>query len=61
MMKFELSEQMVAIIGNALGAQPYNIVKSTIEELQKQINAQQNVVPQQSFTQAAAEEPAPGA
>lgn len=59
MMKFELSEQMVAIIGNALGAQPYNVVKQTIEELQKQINAQQNVVPQQSFTQPAAE--APGA
>jgi hypothetical protein len=41
MLKFELSEQALAIIGKALGAQPYDAVASVIAELQKQINEQQ--------------------
>jgi hypothetical protein len=44
MLKFELSEAMVNIIGRALGAQPHDAVRATIEELQKQINAQQKPV-----------------
>lgn len=40
-MKFELSEQMVAIIGKALGAMPYEMSAPVIAELQKQIDAQQ--------------------
>ena len=40
-MTFELNEQMVAVIGKALGAQPYELVAPVIAELQKQINAQQ--------------------
>src|SRR5512139_1958585 len=42
-MKFELSEQHVAIIGAALGKAPYDQVAPVIAELQKQINEQQNV------------------
>lgn len=41
MLKFELPEQMVAIIGKALGAQPFDLVKPVIDELQKQITEQQ--------------------
>lgn len=40
MLKFELSEQMVQIIGQALGAAPYQAVKPIIDELQRQIDAQ---------------------
>lgn len=40
MLKFELSEQHVAIIGAALGKAPYDTVAPVIAELQKQINAQ---------------------
>ena len=40
MLKLELSEQMVAIIGEALSAQPYKIVAPVLNELQKQIDAQ---------------------
>lgn len=41
MLKFELPPEMVAVIGKALGAQPHDAVRATIDELQKQINAQQ--------------------
>jgi hypothetical protein len=41
MIKFELTEQQTEIIGKALGAQPHDIVRPIIEELQKQINRQQ--------------------
>jgi hypothetical protein len=41
MLKFELSQEMVAVIGRALGAQPFDIVAPVVAELQKQITAQQ--------------------
>ena len=41
MLKFELTEKMVEIIGNALGVQPYNVVAPVIVEMQKQVNEQQ--------------------
>lgn len=41
MLKFELTPEMVAVIGRALGAQPYDAVAPIIAELQRQINAQQ--------------------
>ena len=40
-LKFELSEQMVSVIGEALSGAPYKIAAPVIAELQKQINAQQ--------------------
>lgn len=45
MLKFELSNEMVAVIGKALGAQPYDLVAPVIIELQKQINAQAAIPP----------------
>jgi hypothetical protein len=42
MLKFELSQEMVAVIGRALGAQPFDIVAPVVAELQKQITAQQS-------------------
>lgn len=41
MLKFELSEQHVNVIGAALGKAPYEIAAPVIAELQKQVNAQQ--------------------
>lgn len=41
MLKLELSNEMIAVIGKALGVQPYDLVASVITELQKQITAQQ--------------------
>ena len=41
MLKFELSEQHIQIIGAALGAQPYDRVAPVIAELQRQINEAQ--------------------
>lgn len=41
MIKLELTEQMINIIGKALGSQPYELVAPVITELQKQINEQQ--------------------
>jgi hypothetical protein len=41
MLKLELSEQMISVIGKALGAQPFDVVAPVIAELQKQISAQQ--------------------
>lgn len=40
MLKFELSDQHVAIIGAALAKAPYETVAPVIAELQKQIDAQ---------------------
>ena len=40
MLKFELSEQHVAIIAKALAAQPYGLVAPVVADIQKQINAQ---------------------
>jgi hypothetical protein len=41
-MKLELSEQYVAIIGEALSNAPYKIVAPVIAEIQKQIDEQRN-------------------
>lgn len=38
--KLELSEQMLQVIGNALGAAPYNVAAPVVAELQKQVSAQ---------------------
>jgi len=40
MFKFELSEQMLMVIGKALGAQPYDLVVKVVDELQRQVDAQ---------------------
>lgn len=40
MLKLELTEQQVAVIGEALSAAPYRVVAPVIAELQKQIDAQ---------------------
>ncbi len=40
MLKFELSEQMVAVISNALANGPYGQVAPVVAEMQKQINEQ---------------------
>lgn len=40
MFKFEFSEQMVGIIGEALAAQPFKISAPVIAEMQRQIDAQ---------------------
>ncbi len=40
MLKLELSEQMIAVIGQALGQAPYNVAAPVVAEIQKQINAQ---------------------
>lgn len=41
MIKLELSEQHIAIIGQALGNAPYNVAAPVVAELQRQINEQQ--------------------
>lgn len=41
MIKLELPDQMVAIIGECLGNGPHKIVAPVITEIQKQIDAQQ--------------------
>jgi hypothetical protein len=41
MLKFELSLEMLNVIGEALGNGPHKVVAPVIAELQKQINAQQ--------------------
>lgn len=43
MIKLELSEQHIAVIGQALGQAPYNVAAPVIAELQKQINEQKRV------------------
>jgi 16S rRNA A1518/A1519 N6-dimethyltransferase RsmA/KsgA/DIM1 with predicted DNA glycosylase/AP lyase activity len=40
MIKLELSEQMVAVVGEALGNMPYKISAPVVAEIQKQIEAQ---------------------
>lgn len=40
MINLTLSEQMISIIGQALGLAPYNVSAPVIAELQKQINEQ---------------------
>lgn len=42
MLKFELSNEQVQIIGAALGAQAYDRVAPVLAELQRQITAQQS-------------------
>ncbi len=42
MLKFELSEQTVATIGQILGKAPYEVVAPILAEMQKQIDAQKN-------------------
>jgi hypothetical protein len=47
MLKFELSEQHVNVIAQALGNAPYSVAAPVIAELQNQINAQrQQAAPQ---------------
>jgi hypothetical protein len=46
MLKFELSEQHIAIIAKALAAQPYGLVAPVVADIQNQINAQQEKEPQ---------------
>lgn len=41
-MKFELNDQHIQVIAQALGNAPYNASAPVITELQKQINEQQN-------------------
>lgn len=41
MLKFELSPEMLNVIGECLGNGPHKVVAPVIAELQKQINAQQ--------------------
>lgn len=41
MLKFEFSEQMVAVIGQLLGKAPYELAAPILSEMQKQIDAQQ--------------------
>ena len=41
MIKLELSDQMVSVIGEALGNAPYKVSAPVIAEIQKQISAQQ--------------------
>jgi hypothetical protein len=48
MVKLELSEQMIQVIGEALGNAPFKTSAPVIAELQKQINAQQDEAPAQS-------------
>lgn len=54
MLKFEISTQMAAIIGNALAKQPYEVVAPVLTELQRQIDAQQR---QPEAVMTAAEKP----
>lgn len=46
MIKLELPDQMVAIIGECLGNGPHKIVASVITEIQRQITAQQQAPPE---------------
>lgn len=48
----ELNDNHLAIIGRALGQQPHDMVRDTIDELQKQITAQRQAA-QQSATEEA--------
>ena len=49
MLKFDVTEQMIQVIGRALGQMPHDIARPVIDELQRQINAQQqNAVPKQA-------------
>lgn len=41
MLKFELSEQMVQVIGQLLDNAPHKIARPIIDELQRQVNEQQ--------------------
>lgn len=45
-MKFELEEKMVQVIALALGEIPYKIAAPVINELQRQIDAQQSKPPE---------------
>ena len=40
MLKFDLSPEMVAVIGGALENAPYKVAAPVLQELQKQIDAQ---------------------
>lgn len=40
MLKLELSQEMINVIGQALGNAPYNIAAPVIAELHKQLNSQ---------------------
>jgi hypothetical protein len=42
MLKLELSEQMLQVIGEALSNAPYRISAPVLAEIQKQLDAQQN-------------------
>lgn len=40
MIKLELSVEMLAVIGQALGQSPYSVAAPVIAEIQKQVNGQ---------------------
>lgn len=44
-LKFELTEEMLAIVSTALAAQPYRVVAATIAEMQRQVDEQLRPVP----------------
>ncbi len=41
MLKFEFSEQMVAVMGQLIGKAPYEVAAPILQEIQRQIDAQQ--------------------
>lgn len=49
MIKLELSDQMVALIGEALNNAPYRLAAPILAEIQKQINLQQKLNGQQKL------------
>lgn len=55
MLKFELSQQAIEVIGHALGRMPYDTVCTVIAELQRQINEQQKPVPKPEQKEEATE------
>ena len=56
MLKFEFTQQMTQIIGEALGNAPYRIAAPVIAELQRQIDAQTKPQPQAQQTNGGAYE-----
>lgn len=40
MLRFEVSEEMLAVISTALAAQPYRMVAAVIAEMQRQVTKQ---------------------
>ncbi len=45
MLKFELTEEHVAVLGRALDQMPYAVAAPVVAEMQRQINAQLSTTP----------------